>query len=327
MPAPLIPLLANTIGRLVTANVTRGVAGVLSRSAVTSGGSGAASAAAGNARSPLQYVLQYAKNKSRIRATRARRAFTRNAPGFAQAHRWKNINKAFGQLQRARSAKQSAMQVGDPLKVQQAEEQEERAKQRLAKETKALLESFSGLKRGLIGVVIALHTLPFAIQSIGRARVDTIRSRSGLYSGQTAGALAKYDVGDLQNKLSSSRVTSQSDVRMIEATQRLNNSLKPISDSLHVLGNEVLIKLIDGAIVIAEVVKEFNPLIQPMLWWFGKEGFADMVKENIVVGPMGINDPAVQMLRGGIGAAMNNAKLGKDAMQRQLRPLKPGKGP
>ncbi len=262
MPGPLLPLLANTLGRLVSANVTRSVAGAVSRAAATRGGQAAAAASPSSAATPFQYVMRTIGQRSRRRSARTRRWFSRNTPGLAQANQWQRVKRAFRGLERARSAKHAALQIGDPLKVQRAEEQEEAAKQKLAMETRVLLESFTGLKRGVMGAVVALHTLPHAVQAIGRAHVDFIRSRSGVYSGRTAGALARYDINERLSKIHSAQATAPSDVRFVNATQALNQEMKPLSDAMHTLSTEVLTEVVRGTTLLISVIRTFSPLVR-----------------------------------------------------------------
>ncbi len=318
MPGPLLPLLANTLGRMVSANVTQSVAGAVGRAAAARGGQVAASAAPSEARSAFGYVAQYARQQGRRKAARAKRSFVRNAPGFSQAHRWRNVKRAFGQLEKARSAKQAALQLGDPLKVQQAEEQEEAAKQKLAKETKALLASFAGLKRGVIGVVIALHTLPHAIQAIGRAQVEFIRSRGGMYAGQTASSLVRYDVNERLNRISSARNTQASDSRLIEATIELNNSLKPLQETLHVLYTEGLVRLVYVSKAIVDGLNTFSPIVGALgaiANWL--TGWKEKDKPK---------DPTIEVMLGMLEAAKKAAEQGrKDWNKNKIPPIPGGK--
>lgn len=263
MAAPLLAAIGQAVGRLVASGTARAAA------------RGAASP--GNAKSALGYFSRYVRQQSARKLSRFGRAVNRRAPGFAQRTHFRSLNRAFGSLQRARSAKASALQIGDPLKVMRAEEREQAAKERLAKASQQLLESFVGLRRGMLGVLLAVHTLPFAIQKLGQARIESIRQTS-MYAGRTANALARYDVNERLNQMSTARVTSASDVRLIEAVGRLNNALKPLTDSLSVLTTEgatLLTNVATNMVGLLEVVSPFPSLLKALA-----KTFEDRKKEQ-----------------------------------------------
>ena len=309
MPGPLLPLLAGTIGRLVTANVGRSVAGALSRATATRGAAIGVNAQPGNAKSAAGAVIQYARQKLARSASRSRLQFARNTPGLAQAHKWKKVKQAFGQINKAREKRLRGIMTGNAGMIDQAKEDEAAAKEKLAKASKELLASFSGLKRGFIGLVIALHTVPAAVQALARARVDSFRA-TGMYAGNTASALAKYDVNERLNKISSAKFTSGSDTRLIEATQSLNNELKPLKDSLNVLTNEGIVLLVRGTTSLISVMKTFSPLISAV----------EKLAKHFADKNTGGKDVTIEMMQGFVDETRKQVGRAKQAMDKEKLP-------
>lgn len=312
MPAPLLPLLAGAISRLVTANVGRSVTGAIAR--VTARGAAAsAKAAPGNAKSALGSVFQTIRQKAARSAKRARLQLIKRTPGIAQRRQWGRVQQAFGQINKARALRLRGIMRSDPAMIDRANEQEAAAKQRLAKETKALLESFTGLRRSLVRMVIAIHAIPFAIQAIGRARVDMFRA-NGMFSGRTASSLARYDINERLNRISSARYSSRSDTRVINATQSLNNELKPLTDAMHVLYNEGLVVLIRATTGLVSMMRTFSPLVSAV----------ERLANKLAGGPAIDDDATVNLFRGIIAKTEAQQKLAKQDWDKFKAPLQPG---
>lgn len=312
MPAPLLPMLARVIGRLVTANIGSSVSGALGRVAAR-GAATAAKTQPGNAKSAIGSVLQSMRQRAARSAKRARLQIAKRAPVLAQARQWRKVQTAFGQINKARNLRYRGIMQSNSAMIDRADEQEEEAKKKLSKATKELLASFTGLKRGLIGVVIALHSIPFAVQAIGRARVDSIRG-NGMYAGKTAGSLVRYDINERLNKISSARFSSESDSRVIGATQSLNNEMKPLTDAMHVLYNEGLVVLIRTTTGLVSLMRTFSPLVSAI------ERLANKFTGNDAAG----DDVTAQMFRGMIAKTNDQMKIAQKDWEKHKAALQPG---
>lgn len=134
---------------------------------------------------------------------------------------------------------QSSAQIEAANDRAQEKQYKEAMEQRAAEEAEKLKESLKGLTKGVIGANVAMTTIPMVVKRMNQSIIESRRG-DARFSGQAAGAFARYDLSRFHIEQASAKNTAGSTKAAIESQIELEQKLAPMMEDLKSIGNSLV---------------------------------------------------------------------------------------